>query len=157
MVLVLVLVFLVAPIIELYVIVRVAESIGISETILLLLAISFLGVWFAKMAGLGTLARLRTRVRSGGVPSVEIIDGALVLLACALLIAPGFISDGLAILLLLPPTRAAVRTLVLRQIAAGDSVLSRLVDGRRQPRPATGTVIDAEGWEDPPERPRLTP
>ncbi|MSO87701.1 MAG: FxsA family protein [Acidimicrobiia bacterium] len=154
---VLVLVFLVAPLIELYVILQVAKGIGLPETILLLLAISFMGVWLAKMAGLGALRRLRTPVRSGALPSVEIIDGALVLLACALLIAPGFISDGLAIVLLLPPTRAAVRNMVLRRITAGDSFLSRVVAGSTQPNPVTGTVWEAEGWEDPPERPRLGP
>ena len=62
------------------------------------------------------LYRLQRTVRAGRVPSAEIVDGALVLLAGALMITPGFLSDALAIVLLLPPTRAVVRRLVLHRI-----------------------------------------
>ena len=62
-----------------------------------------LGAWLAKMAGIGVLDRLQRTVRAGRVPSAELVDGALVLFAGALMITPGFLSDCLAILLLLPP------------------------------------------------------
>ena len=100
---VLAVVFLVVPIVEIYVMLQVAGAIGVPETILLLIAISFVGAWLAKMAGLGVLNRLQRTVRAGKVPSAELVDGALVLFAGALMITPGFISDCLAILLLLPP------------------------------------------------------
>ena len=101
MFLLLALVFLVVPIAELYVIVQVAGGIGIPETILLLIAISFVGAWLARVAGLGVLNRLQRTVRAGKVPSGELVDGALVLFAGALMITPGFLSDLFAILLLL--------------------------------------------------------
>jgi UPF0716 protein FxsA len=156
---VLAVVFLVVPIAELYVIVQVAGGLGIPETILLLIGISFVGAWLARVAGLGVLNRLQRTVRAGKVPSAELVDGALVLLAGALMITPGFLSDALAILLLLPPTRAVARGVVLRRIRAGGGlfrVVSTTPTGAG--RGATGAdVWDVESWEDPPERPGLTP
>ena len=150
-------VFLVVPIAELYVIVQVAGGIGIPETILLLIAISFVGAWLARVAGLGVLNRLQRTVRAGKVPSAELVDGALVLFAGALMITPGFLSDCLAILLLLPPTRAVARAAILQRIRAGGGVfriVSSVPTGGRH-APQDGDVWDAESWEDPPERPGL--
>jgi UPF0716 protein FxsA len=155
---VLVLLFVVAPIAELYVILQVTHSIGIPETILLLIAISFVGAWLARVAGFSVLNRLQRTVRAGKVPSSELVDGALVLLAGALMITPGFLSDALAILLLLPPSRAVVRNVVLRRLRAGDGIFR--VGTVRQGQPGAGPpgdfdVWDVEGWEDPPDRPGL--
>ncbi len=154
---VLAVVFLVVPIAELYVIVQVAGGIGIPETILLLIAISFVGAWLARIAGLGVLNRLQRTVRAGKVPSSELVDGALVLFAGALMITPGFLSDCLAILLLLPPTRAVARAAILQRIRAGGGVfriVSSVPTGGRRPGQ---DVWDAESWEDPPERRGLEP
>ena len=155
------LLFLVVPIAELYVIVQVAGTVGIPETILLLIVISVVGAWLAKWAGIGVLRRLQSTVRQGRVPSAELVDGALVLFAAALMITPGFLSDCLAILLLLPPSRAAVRGLILRRIRAGGGLITVVTGGsqgagsRRAGAPA-GDVWDVEGWEDPPTTPGRT-
>jgi UPF0716 protein FxsA len=154
---VLALVFLVVPIVEIYVMLQVAGAIGVPETILLLIAISFAGAWLAKMAGIGVLARLQRTVRAGKVPSAEVVDGGLVLLAGALMITPGFLSDCLAILLLLPPSRAVVRGVVLRRIRARGglfNVITTVPAGGGRPG-ATDDVWDVDSWEDPPERPSL--
>ena len=155
------LLFLVVPIAELYVIVQVAGGIGIPETILLLIAVSVVGAWLAKWAGLGVLRRLQVTLREGRVPSSELVDGALVLMAGALMITPGFLSDCLAIGLLIPPTRAAARGLILRRIRAGGGLITVVTSGRatggRTGRAPTD-VWDVDGWEDPPappERPGL--
>jgi UPF0716 protein FxsA len=159
---VLALVFLVVPIVEIYVMLQVAGTIGVPETILLLIGISFMGAWLAKMAGIGVLARLQRTVRAGKVPSAELVDGGLVLLAGALMITPGFLSDCLAIVLLLPPSRAIVRGVVLRRIRARGGLLFQM--STRSPAGggrsgATGDVWDVDSWEDPdpdpPERPSL--
>ena len=154
---VLAVVFLVVPIAELYVIVQVAGGIGVPETILLLIGISFLGAWLARLAGVGVLNRLQRTVRAGKVPSAELVDGALVLFAGALMITPGFLSDCLAILLLLPPTRAVARGAILQRIRAGGGVfriVSSVPTGGRR-RGGDADVWDVESWEDPPERPGL--
>ena len=153
MFLLLALVFVVAPIAELYLIVQVTHSVGIPETILLLIGISFLGAWLARIAGFSVLNRLQRTVRAGKVPSAELVDGALVLLAGALMIAPGFISDALAILLLLPPTRVVMRNVILSRLRTRGG-LFRVVTTPMPPGAADG-VWDVEGWEDPPERPGL--
>jgi UPF0716 protein FxsA len=154
---VLVLLFVVAPIAELYVILQVTHSIGIPETILLLIGISFVGAWLARLAGFSVLNRLQRTVRAGKVPSSELVDGALVLFAGALMITPGFLSDVLAILLLLPPTRAVVRNLVLRRIRAGRGIFRvvTMPTGSGGVPPNPGDVWDVDGWEDPPDRPGL--
>lgn len=147
---VLVLVFVVAPLAELYVIVQVAHSVGAPQTILLLAAVSIVGAWLAKQQGLAVLRRMQGTIAQGKVPSREIVDGALVLLAAALMIAPGFISDVLAILLLLPPIRAVVRGAILRRIRAGGAVVTTAF-GARAPRGPDGEVLmDVDSWEDPP-------
>ena len=158
---VLALLFVVVPIAELYVIVQVAGGIGVPETILLLIAISMAGAWLAKAAGIGVLGRLQRTVRAGKVPSAELVDGGLILFAAALHITPGFLSDCLGILLLLPPTRAIARRVVLSRIRAGGWTERIEVVGLRGRRSsATGaedSVWDVEAWEDPPERPGLGP
>src|SRR4029453_19238334 len=116
---VLAVVFLLVPIIEIYVLLQVSHVIGVPETILLLIAISVVGAWLARVAGLGVLNRLQRTVRAGKGPSAGLGGGGLVLFAGALMIAPGFLSDALAILLLLPPTRAVARRAVLRRIRLG--------------------------------------
>ena len=150
--------FLLVPIVEIYVMLQVAHVIGVPETILLLIAMSFFGAWLAKLAGLGVLNRLQRTVRAGKVPSAELVDGALVLFAAALMIAPGFLSDCLAVLLLLPPTRAVVRGVVLRHLRARGGLLFQVINtaptGGRQ---GASDVWDVDSWEDPPERPSLGP
>jgi UPF0716 protein FxsA len=150
------LLFIVAPIVELYVIVQVGQSIGVLETVVLLIGISVVGAWLAKLAGLGVLRRLQATVRAGKVPSGEVVDGGLVLLASALMIAPGFISDALAILLLLPPSRAVVRRAVLRRIRDRGGFV-QIVTNQGGGRAPADDVWDVESWEDPPPRPELGP
>ena len=148
-------VFLLVPIAELYVIVQVAGAIGVPETILVLIGMSLLGAWLARIAGVSVLYRLQRTVRAGRVPSVEIVDGALVLLAGALMITPGFLSDLLAIFLLLPPSRALVRGVVLRRIRARGGLFAMVTSMPTGAKPAGDDVWDVDSWEDPPERPAL--
>ena len=150
---VLALLFLVVPIAELYVIVQVAQGIGIGETILVLVAMSFVGAWLAKQQGLAVLRRLQATVAQGKVPSREIVDGALILFAGALMITPGFLSDCLAILLLLPPFRAVVRAGILRRIREGHGFITVFSGPGRTDRTGAADVWDVEGWEDPPSSP----
>lgn len=115
MFLLLVVVFLVVPIVELWVIVASAQQFGVPQTLAVLVLISVAGAWLCKWAGLGVLMRMQKTVRKGGIPTREVVDGFLVLLAGALLLTPGFFTDVLALLLLIPPSRAVVRRLVLRR------------------------------------------
>ena len=113
---VLLLVFLVVPFVELYVIIQVAHVIGALDTIALLIIVSAVGAWLVKREGLGVWRRTQRQIGRGGVPGNELLDGVLVLLAGALLLTPGFVSDALGILLLLPPVRFALRGYARRRL-----------------------------------------
>ena len=116
--LVLVVLFFVVPIFELYVIIQVAQAIGVLETIGVLILDSILGGWLMKREGLGVLRRLQSKLDSGELPSTELVDGFLILFGGALMLAPGFATDLLGMALLLPPVRAVVRRVLARRFKA---------------------------------------
>lgn len=101
--------FVVVPIVEIYVAVQVAHAIGALNTVGLLILISIAGVWLAKYAGFGVISRIRKQLAAGRMPTNELIDGGLVLAGGVLLIVPGFVTAAFGLLLLFPPTRAVAR------------------------------------------------
>jgi UPF0716 protein FxsA len=111
------LIFLVVPIAELAVILQVGQLIGPWYTIVLLLAVSAAGAWLVKREGLGVVRRFRRQLDAGALPGKELADGVLILFAGALLLTPGFLTDCVGLLLLLPPVRAVIRASVLRRFA----------------------------------------
>jgi UPF0716 protein FxsA len=145
---VLLLLFVAVPAAELYVILQAAHAFGVFETIAALLVISAVGAWLCKREGWSTLARIQAALGEGRIPTKELQDGALILLAGALLLTPGFLGDVVGILLLFPPTRAVART-----------VLARLLRGRLQVVTAgagfggrhsgQGSVVDTDAWDRP--------
>jgi len=110
-------IFIGVPFAEIYVLLQVGHVIGIFNTLGLLVLVSLVGAWLAKREGLGVLRRMQDTVRAGRVPGVELIDGFLVFLAAALMITPGFLTDVVGILLLLPPVRAGIRGALRRYLA----------------------------------------
>jgi UPF0716 protein FxsA len=119
----LVVLFIVVPLAELYVILQVGQAIGVFDTIGLLILISVVGAWLAKREGVGVIRRIQRSVEAGRVPGTELIDGFLILLAGALMLTPGFLTDILAILLLLPPVRVVVRRQLRRVFARRIEIL----------------------------------
>ncbi len=100
---------LLVPIVEIVVIILVAQAIGGWATLGLLVAGSLLGLWLARREGGRALAALRTVVGSGRMPDRELADGALVIGGAVLLIFPGFVTDVAGLLLMLPVTRPVAR------------------------------------------------
>ena len=131
---VLVVLFLVLPLVELYFLIQVGQVIGAWWTIALLVADSILGAWLVKREGRRAWSALREALGSGRMPHRELADGALVLVGGTLLVTPGFVSDVVGILLVLPLTRPVFRRLLARVVAA------RLVGGVVGPgfRPGPG-------------------
>lgn len=109
------LLFLGLPLLELYVIFQVGASIGWLDTIGLLLVISLVGAWLVRREGIGVLTKVQRRLADGELPTKELVDGALIVFAGALMLTPGFVTDAVGLLLLVPPTRIAVRSLVIRR------------------------------------------
>jgi UPF0716 protein FxsA len=117
------LVFICWPVAELFVAIQVADAIGVLATIVLLIAGWPLGTWALRSRGRAAWRRLAAALSEGGSartgggpPAREVVDGALVLLGGVLLMVPGFITDVLGLLLLLPPTRALARPLLIRNL-----------------------------------------
>ena len=110
----LLLIFLIVPIVEIYLIVQVGQQIGALQVVALLVAISVLGAWLVRREGARTWRAFTEAMGTGRVPAREVADGALVLFGGALLLTPGFLSDLLGMLCILPPTRAGLRGALLR-------------------------------------------
>lgn len=104
--------FIVVPILELAVIIQIGQAIGVLQTIALLIADSVLGAALMRSQGRAVWIRFNTALAEGRLPGREVMDGALVIFGGALLLTPGFLSDVLGLILLLPPTRAVVRKLL---------------------------------------------
>lgn len=100
---------LAVPIVELWIIIQVSGEIGLPLTLAVLVIVSMAGAWLLKQQGMATWRRLQTTLRQGRAPTQEATDGALILIGGALLLTPGFLTDLFGFLLLLPPTRAAVK------------------------------------------------
>jgi len=100
---------IVVPIAELYVFVQVAQGIGFLPTLAGLIAISILGAWLLKREGVATWNRLQQTLANGQMPTNEVTDGALIMLGGALLLTPGFLTDIVGLVFLIPPTRSLVK------------------------------------------------
>jgi len=109
--------FIVVPIAELYVLIQIGQAIGVLPTIALLIVDSVLGAALMRWQGRAAWLRFNAALAEGRVPGREVMDGALVIFGGALLLTPGFLSDFLGLLLLLPPTRALVRGVLVKRFA----------------------------------------
>jgi len=125
--------FIIIPIAELYVILKVGDAIGVLPTIALLALDSLLGTVLLRTQGRAVWRRFNETLAAGRMPHREVMDGVLVIFGGAFLITPGFITDIVGIVLLLPPTRALVRGLVARRL------------GRRVAVTTTGQPYDVDG------------
>ena len=108
--------FIIVPLAELFVIVKIGSQVGYFYTILTLVIISFTGAALAKRQGYATVARIQNDVGEGRMPGDSLIDGALILTAALLLLTPGYITDAVGLLILLPPVRALIRRFARRRI-----------------------------------------
>jgi UPF0716 protein FxsA len=133
------LVLLAATVIELMVLVAVGHAIGVLATIGLLILASLVGAALLRHEGARTLAAFVEALRTRRPPHQELLDGMLVAAAGVLIVLPGFVSDVLGLLLLLPPTRALVRRRILRSVS-----------GRTPRRSAPGAVVQGEVIDEPP-------
>jgi UPF0716 protein FxsA len=145
----LILLFIVVPFAELYVIIWVVgPALGAPLTILLLVADSLLGSWLLRSQGRAVWRRFNHTLAAGQMPHREVIDGVLVIFGGAFLITPGFITDVLGLVLLLPPTRAIVRRVLVKRLGR------RLVVGRSG-RAARSYDVDGTATEYDAPPPRL--
>ena len=144
---VLILLLLSVPLVELFVIVQVAGGLGAGQTILLLVVVSVVGAWMVRRSGLGVLNQIRSRLSQGEIPGNELVDGLLILLAGAFMLTPGFLTDAVGLAMLFPPTRKAVRSILVRRYAKRVDIAgwSGAQGGPGGPR-RFGAPLDAESF-----------
>jgi UPF0716 protein FxsA len=157
----LVILFIVVPILELYVIIQVGQLIGVVPTLILLLADALLGSWLLKHEGRSAWRRFNEALAARRFPGREVADGVLIIIGGTLLLTPGFITDVFGLFLLLPPTRAIARR-VLRRFTIGRFTVvgvgggpgafgGRPPTGAGRPRPSRDYDFDATAEEVPPQ------
>lgn len=130
------------PIAELFVAIEVARAIGVLETIVLLILSWPLGIWAVRTQGAAVWRRLTVTLAERRAPAGGLLDGALVLLGGLLLVVPGFLTDVVGLVLLFPPTRAALRPLLARNLHRRVFVRAARFTGQPYDVDATARDID---------------
>jgi UPF0716 protein FxsA len=148
-------IFVVLPILEVASIVWVAHQVGILATIVALFAVSLCGAVLAKRVGIEVWRRFRATLAAGEVPSREVFDGVLVLIAAACLLVPGFITDVIGLLLLVPAVRSMVKWMFWRRMRRRMVGSAAAIAGLRPPpvRVTAVRVIDETPQPVPPPPP----
>jgi len=136
--------FIGVPLLEIYVLVQVGQVIGPWWTILLLILASVLGTWLIRREGGRAWQALTEALQTGRMPARELADGALILIGGTLMLAPGFVTDAVGVLLILPVTRPVARRL-LTTLAARRLLSPMATPGNaRRPGPTGGPVVRGE-------------
>ena len=102
------LLFIIIPILEMWVLIQVGNKIGASYTIGLVLLTALVGINLLRQQGLSTLWRAQQRMNSGQIPIMEMVEGLLLAIGGALLLTPGFVTDGIGFVCLLPGLRQMI-------------------------------------------------
>ena len=112
----LLLLFLIVPIAELYLLIEIGQRIGTISTLALIFLTALLGSALARRQGLGVLRRMQSEMAEGRLPASSIVDGVLILLAGAVLITPGVLTDLVGFLVLIPVTRGLIKAYLWKRI-----------------------------------------
>ncbi len=115
----LLLLFFTVPLVEIYVLLEVGGVIGVLPTIAMVVLTAVVGAGLIRAQGLATLGRVQQELERGELPAVTIIEAALLLVAGALLLTPGFVTDAIGFLILVPPLRRrAIESFIAQRLAA---------------------------------------
>ena len=134
----LVILFISVPLLELYLLIKVGSMIGVLPTVILCLFTAVLGAALLRHQGLQTLARVQEKVSRGEVPATDLLGGLMLLLCGAFLLTPGFFTDCIGFLCLVPAFRTWAATSILQQLLKKATVVSV----------NQSTTIDGEFWEE---------
>jgi len=108
--------FFIIPLIEIYLLIEVGGVIGAIPTIFAVVFTAVLGVWLLRIQGFSTLRRVQQTTAQGGVPAIELLEGAMLLVAGALLLTPGFFTDTIGFLCLVPSLRRVMAVWFFQRI-----------------------------------------
>ena len=143
--------FIFVPLIEIAVFIQVGGLIGLWPTLALIVLTAVLGTWQLRAQGIATLARARGQMERGVMPARELFDGLCLLMAGALLLTPGFVTDALGGLLFVPSLRDLLRRIMARHLrAAAQTRVYR--DGEEVYRTGPGADVVEGDYEDVTDR-----
>ncbi|MDT8385498.1 MAG: FxsA family protein [Gammaproteobacteria bacterium] len=100
--------FLAIPLLEIYLLIKVGGLIGAFPTVFMVVFTAILGAWLLRIQGFATLNRVRSTIAQGGIPAIEMLEGAVLLVSGALLLTPGFFTDAIGFVCLVPTFRRAM-------------------------------------------------
>jgi UPF0716 protein FxsA len=131
------LLFLLVPLVEIYFLIKVGNVIGAVPTIALVVFTALLGAMLLRFQGLVTLTRSRQVLAQGQVPALEMLEGVLLVFAGALLLTPGFVTDAIGFVFLVPPLRQA---LIRWFLSKSEFRIQQFGDSSRPQRSAHHTI-----------------
>ena len=140
----LILLFVTVPLVELWLLIWVGGQLGTMATVALVIGTGILGATLARYEGLATLRRFQSRLAAGQLPHQDIIDGLLILMAGAVLLTPGLLTDTVGFLLLVPPVRGVVSRALGKRLEArfmGATLGGPQQRGQQQPGPQPGPAL----------------
>ncbi len=140
------LLFLAVPLLEIYLLIKAGTIIGAFPTVALVVFTALLGAFLLRLQGLSTMNRMRANMMQGKLPAMEIMEGAALLVAGGLLLTPGFFTDAIGFLLLIPPLRRYWLLKIINRVTINS--VSR--NEGRGPR-----TFDGESWRDDDDNPRI--
>ena len=108
--------FLTIPLIEVWILLQIADLAGLLNTIGLLILTSIIGALLVRREGISVFRKAKNEITQGQMPEKQILDGFLILLGGVLMLTPGFFTDIIGFLLLFPPTRLLLRTIVIKRL-----------------------------------------
>lgn len=111
----LLLLFILVPIAELALLIEIGKRVGLPATLALIVLTGALGAWLARWQGLGVLAKIRSEMSEGRLPAGQLVDGVLILVAGAVLMTPGVLTDALGFFCLIPPCRRFLKSHLSRR------------------------------------------
>ena len=123
------LLIILVPAIEIYLLIKIGSQIGAVSTILLIFATAVIGIYYAKYEGLNTLKSGFIQLSKNETPAYEVISGAAIAFAALLLIVPGFATDTLGFLLIFPISRKLIFNKLLKKFKPTDNKKNNFIDG----------------------------
>ncbi len=142
--------FIGVPLIEIYLFIQVGGLIGALPTVLLVIATALLGVSLLRAQGFNTMAKFQQEVATGQLPANTMLEGVALIFGGALLLTPGFLTDAIGFLCLIPFTRQTLIAWAIKNMAVTSSFSAGFRPGpgfnpqQRPPRPHDPNVIEGE-------------
>ena len=132
--------FITIPLVEIAILIKIGSIIGAGYTIALVIGTAFLGVSLLRIQGISTLAKVQANISRGQLPATELIEGLILLISGALLLTPGFFTDTIGFLMLVPTLRQR-----LADTFFVNSMTNRINIRQKQTR--NGNIIEGEHWD----------